>query len=137
MSGELNKWINHVKENAGKGIPLLKGPAKAGARAFIALEHLSSKVYELQERWNVVNTVPENELEELPEEDPTYNLATARLTQLIGGWEKCLSTARTCFYGYKKQDVLDAAELGLEFLGNKSLQEALKTMFTDIVELYV
>ena len=88
LSGEVDKWINHVKENAGKGIPLLKRPAKAGARAFIALEHLSSEVYELQERWKVVNTVPENELDILPEEAPTYNLATARLTQLIGGWEK-------------------------------------------------
>ena len=80
LSGEVDIWINHVKENAGKGIPLLKRPAKAGARAFIALEHLSSEVYQLQERWKVVNTVPENELEELPEEAPTYNLATARLT---------------------------------------------------------
>ena len=123
---------------------MLKKPAKAGARAFIALEHLSSEVYELQERWKAVNTVPEDELGKLPEKAPTYNLATARLTRLIGGWEKCLSTARICFYGYSKQDALDAADLGLESLSNShqkflndDIKEIIETMFNNIIELNV
>ena len=116
LSAEVDIWINHVKENGKKGIPFLKRTAKAGARAFIALERLSSEVYQLQERWKAVNTVPENELEELPEEAPIYNLATDRLTQLITGWEKCLSKAHSCFHGYRKQDALNAAELSLGFL---------------------
>ena len=136
LSGELDKWNKHVKENTGKGLALLKRPAKAGAKAFTTLETLTAEVYELQERWKEVNTVPENELDELSEEDPTYNLATGRLTQLIGGWEKCLSTARTCFYGYKKQDELDAAELGLEFLGG-TFEDALNETFTALDELNV
>ena len=78
LSCEVDLWINYVLESASRGIPLLKKSAKAGARAFTALEHLLSEVYKLLDRWKVVNTVPENELEELPEEAPIYNLATAR-----------------------------------------------------------
>ena len=101
--------------------------AKAGAWAFTALEHLLSEVYDLQERWEAVNTVPEN-----------------KLTQLITGWEICLSTARICFYGYSKQDDLDATTLGLEDLSNThqkflkdDLKDIIETTFNKMVELQV
>ena len=42
------------------------------------------------------------ELEELPEDAPTYNLADARLTLLIAGWDTCLSRAKSCFHAYSK-----------------------------------
>ena len=50
-SGDLDKWNKHVKENTEKGLGLLERLAKAGAKAFMTLENLIAKVYELQERW--------------------------------------------------------------------------------------
>ena len=91
LSTEVEIWINHVKENGRQGIRFLKNKARAGAKAFTALENLLSDIYQLQDRWMAANTVPElQELEELPEDAPIYNLATARLTQLITGWELSL-----------------------------------------------
>ena len=89
LSIEVETWINHVKENGRQGIRFLKNKARAGAKAFTALENLLADIYQLQDRWMAVNTVPElQELEELPEDAPIYNLATARLTHLINGWDK-------------------------------------------------
>ena len=103
-SGDLDKWNKHVKENTEKGLGLLKRPAKAGAKAYTTLENLIAEVYELQERWKEVKTVPDDQLDKLSEENPIYNLAPGRLNQLIAEWEKCLSGARTGFGGYKRQD---------------------------------
>ena len=109
LSREVETWINHVKFNASRGRRFIRNKVNTGAKAFTALERSVSEVYKLHDRWKEVNTVSEKELEELPEEAPNYNLAIDRLTQLITGWEKCLSKARSCFHGYRKQDALDAA----------------------------
>ena len=80
LSTEVEIWINHVKENGRQGLPFLKSRARAGAKAFTALEKLQDNIYQLQDRWMAVNTAPElQELEELPEDALIYNLATPRL----------------------------------------------------------
>ena len=137
LSTEVEKWINHVKENGRQDLPILKSRARAGAKAYVALEKLQVNIYQLQDRWLIINTAPElQELEELPEDALTYNLANARLTLLITGWNNCLVKAQTCFYGFSRQNALSAAELSLAFLNTRS-QEANFDFFQDDLDAFL
>ena len=48
LSNEVEIWINHVKENSRKDLPILKNRARAGAKAYVALEKLQVNIYQLQ-----------------------------------------------------------------------------------------
>ena len=115
--GDLDTWNKHVKEKSKKSLNLWKRPAKAGAKAYKKLEILPAKVYELRDKWKEVNTVPDEQLDEVSEESPIYNIAHERLNHLIAEWERCMTEAQTSFGKYKRQDELAAAELGLKILG--------------------
>ena len=139
LSIEVDVWNDYVKSNISRGRHLKKKKAQAAAKSFTALEQSLSKVCHLHDIWEVNNTVPEIELEEL--------------TQLVIGWEECLSLAKICFYGYSCQENNNAAMLGLKFLTNRSqddpnnawlpndvfqhLQKILETMFNKMAELQV
>ena len=62
QSHEVNHWIDYVKFNISRSLPLLKRKAQAAAIAFTTLEHLMFKVENLHDKWEEVNTVPDNKL---------------------------------------------------------------------------
>ena len=67
LSREVDHWIDYVLESASRSLPLLRRKAQTAAKAFTALEHSLSEVYELHERWEEVNTVSKKDLEQLRE----------------------------------------------------------------------
>ena len=134
--GDLDTWNKHVKDKSKKGLNLLKRSAKPGAKAYKTLEDLLPEVNELQKKWNSLKTVPDDQLDNLTEEDPIYNLVPDRLDQMIAEWERCMTEAQTSFGAYKRQDELAAAELGLEILG-ASHQDVLEATIDVLEELNV
>ena len=123
---EVNRWIYYVKYNASRNIPLLKGKAQAAAKSFTAMEHTMFQSENLIEKWEEVNTIPDEKL-------------TAKITYL----DKCLTTAKVCFHGYGIKNPLDAAMLNLKFLPDGShnpptrtfarVQHILDTMFDEMI----
>ena len=123
---EVNRWIYYVKYNASRNIPLLKGKAQAAATSFTAMEHSLFQAENLIEKWEEVNTTPDEKL-------------TTKITYL----DRCLTTAKVCFHGYGKKNPLDAAMLNLKFLPDGShnpptrtfsrVQHILDTMLDEMI----
>ena len=65
------------------------------------------------------------------EDNPFYNLVPDRLGQIICNWVRCMSPTRAGFGAYKKQDRLETAELGLEFL-EESVEVVLNNTITEL-----
>ena len=63
LSHGVDHWIDYVLESTSRSLPLMRRKAQIAAKAFTALEHSLSQAYDLQERWEKVNTVSKKELE--------------------------------------------------------------------------
>ena len=115
-----------MKYNISRNIPLLKGKAQAAATSFTAMEHSLFQAENLIEKWEEVNTTPDE-----------------KLTTMITYLDRCLTTAKVCFHGYGKKNPLDAAMLNLKFLPDGShnpptrtfsrVQHILDTMLDEMI----
>ena len=65
QSHEVTHWIDYVKHNISRNLPLLKGKAQAAATSFTAMEHSLFKAENLIDKWEEVNTAPDEKLTKL------------------------------------------------------------------------